>query len=217
MIKLIVLVRRAEGVSHDELVESWLNAHTPAVVKRFQPDHCSVTIFDSKPDQQYDGMTSLWFKDVAQASSFYEPQRKMSYLTTELNDGFFELTDKNPTVLACEEHVIVDGPRPSQAVKVTGLVRRKSDSDVRAFYKSWLEDHAPNVSGALAATPGGLRYVISHATLGGPEPHYAGLAEVYYADKTAAQAHMGKLGLDNFLKVSEAAGFYHGYEIVAIE
>ena len=33
MLKLMVLVRRGEGVSHDELVSKWQDAHMPAVIK----------------------------------------------------------------------------------------------------------------------------------------------------------------------------------------
>jgi hypothetical protein len=213
MLKLVVLVRRGENVSHDELVARWQDAHMPAVIKHVRPDHYTATFFDAADDAPYDGMAALWFEDEERARRWYTTPD----LATALDDGFFELTDQRPVVLVCSEHVIVDGPQPADAVKVTGLLRKKPDVDADTFYKSWLEDHAPNVSGTLKSTPGGLRYVVSHATLGGSKPEYAGLAEVYYADVSAARDHMRKLGQDTFLKYAEPAGFLNGYEIVGIE
>ena len=212
MLKLVVLVRRGENVSHEDLVAKWQDAHMPAVIKHVQPDHYRVTFFDAANEPQYDGMAVLWFKDPDKALRWYTTPD----LATALNDGFFEMTDQKPVVLVCEDHVIKEGPTPANAVKVTGLLRRKADVKPDFFYKSWLDDHAPNVSAALESTPGGLRYVVSHATLGGSKPSYAGLAEVYYEDNVAAAAHMGQLGPDNFLKYTERAEFLNGYEIVGI-
>ena len=223
MLKLVVLVRRGDDVSHGELVARWQDAHMPAVIKHVQPDQYRVTFFDTgngdtgngdtEKDAPFDGMATLWFADPEQARRWYTTPD----LATALNDGFFAMTDNKPVVLVCSEHVIVDGPQPADAVKVTGLLRKKADVDADTFYKSWLEDHAPNVSSTLQSTPGGLRYVVSHATLGGSKPEYAGLAEVYYADANAARDHMRKLRPDNFLKYTEPAGFLNGYEIVGIE
>ena len=95
-------------------------------------------------------------------------------------------------------------------------VRRKPQVAADVFFDSWLSDHAPNVADTLSATPGGLRYVVSHARLGGEDPEFAGLAEVYYQDAQAAQAHMKRLGPDPFLKLAEPAGFLNGYEVVGI-
>lgn len=184
----------------------------PAVIRHVRPDRYSVTFFDAGDQVPFDGMASLWFADADRARRWYTT----TDLTTELEDGFFELTDKRPVVLVCEEHVVVDGPQPQDAVKVTGLVRRKPDVDPDTFYDSWLRDHAPNVAETLAATPGGLRYVVSHATMGERIPEYAGLAEVYYQDADAAKAHMKRLGPDGFLKYAEPAGFLSGYEVTGI-
>lgn len=213
MLKLVVLGRRGPNISHDELVEKWKTAHMPAVIKHVQPDHYRVTFFDAAKEPQFDGMAVLWFEDADRAKRWYTTPD----MATALNDGFFALTDQKPVVLVCKEHVIVDGPAPAGAVKVTGLLRRKADVDADTFYKSWLSDHAPNVSGALESTQGGLRYVVSHATLGGSRPAYAGLAEAYYTDQAAAREHMRKLGPDKFLKLMEPAEFLNGHEVVGIE
>jgi hypothetical protein len=192
MLKLMVLGRRREDVTHDELVRHWQVAHMPAVIKHVQPDGYRVTFFDEGKQVPFDGMATLWFSDAERAKRWYTT----ADMVTELEDGFFELTDKRPVVLVCEEHVIVDGTPPESAVKVTGLVRRKADADPDTFYQSWLNDHAPNVAETLA--------------------EYAGLAEVYYQDKEAAQAHMKRLGPDSFVNYAEPAGFLSGYEVVGI-
>ena len=213
MLKLMVLGRRRDDVSHDELVSHWQEAHMPAVIKHVQPDRYRVTFFDEGKHVTYDGMASLWFSDAERAKRWYTT----ADMVTELEDGFFEMTDKRPVVLVCEEHIVVDGAQPDGAVKVTGLVRCKADADPKEFYQSWMDDHAPNVAGSLSATPGGIRYVVSHATLGGRAPEYAGLAEVYYEDLEAAQAHMRSLRPDRFLEFAEPAGFLNGYEVVGID
>jgi len=211
VLKLVVLVRRGEGVSHDELVAKWQDAHMPTVIKQVQPEGYRVTFFET--GSAFAGMATLYFADPDKARRWYTT----ADLATALNDGFFAITDGKPVVLVCEEHVMVDGPTPVGAIKVTGLLRRKAEVDPDTFYKSWLNDHAPNVSGALEATPGGLRYVVSHATLGGSKPAYAGLAEVYYADSAAAAGHMKRLGSDAFLKYTEPAEFLNGIEVIGIE
>ena len=209
----MVLGRRGDDVGHDELVQHWRNEHMPAVMKHVKPDRYRVTFFDEGEHVPFDGMASLWFSDAELAKRWYTT----ADMVTELDDGFFELTDKRPVVLVCQEFVVVDGAQPEDAVKVTGLVRRKPDIDKVQFYQSWMDDHAPNVEETLRATPGGLRYVVSHATLGGQNPEYAGLAEVYYEDADAANAHMQRLGPDPFLKVANPAGFLRGYEVVGID
>jgi len=213
MLKLVVLARRGEGVSHEQLVEQWQTAHMPAVIRHVQPDRYRVTFFEPDNGPQFDGMATLWFEDAQRAKRWYTT----SDLVTTLEDGFFELTDQQPVVLVCEEFVIVDGPAPAEAVKVTGLLHAKPEVDREIFYRSWLEDHAPNVAETLASTEGGLRYVVSHATLGGSKPEYAGLAEVYYTDADAASAHMRKLRPDGFAKYTERADFLNGYEVVGID
>ena len=56
MLKLVVLVRRGENVSHEELVAKWQDAHMPAVIKHVQPDRYRVTFFDAANAPRYDGM-----------------------------------------------------------------------------------------------------------------------------------------------------------------
>ena len=213
MLKLVVLVRRADSVTHDQLVAHWRDVHMPNVIEHQRPDKYRVTFFEEGVDAPFDGMAALWFQDDERA------RRLMSGDSSEKipDDGFGALIHKPPVVLACEEYVPVDGPQPKDALVVTGLVRRKPEIDPDVFFKSWLDDHVPNVAGALNKTPGGLRYVVSHATRGGPDPAIAGIAEVYYTGRDAAKEHMGQLGPDNFMKYVRSPGFLNGYQVVGIE
>ena len=86
----------------------------PAVIRHVQPDHYRVTFFDAQDNTHYDGMAVLWFEDPQRARRWYTSQDA----ATVFDDGFAELTDQKPVVLVCEEHVIVDGPRPADAVEV---------------------------------------------------------------------------------------------------
>lgn len=213
MLKLVALVRRADDVTHDHLVEHWRNKHMPTVIEHVRPDKYRVTFFDDADDSPYDGMAALWFEDAERGRRLMTREDAQAVP----DDGFNALIRHPAVILACEEHVIVDGPQPADALKVTGLVRRKPGIDADMFYKSWLEDHVPNVASKLQTTPGGLRYVVTHATLGDADPELTGFAEVYYTGADAAREHMGQLGPDNFVKYARASGFLNGHEVVGIE
>ena len=68
----------------------------------------------------------------------------------------------------------------SNLYKVTFLVKANDGVDWGEFYRTWLEDHAPNVSETMHKI-GGLRYVVSHSIDPDDEP-YAGMAELYFRD-----------------------------------
>ena len=212
MFKLIVLARRRADISHDELVSRWRETRIPAVIANARPDRYRVTIFDPGDKVPYDGMDTLWFDDAERAEAWLAS----AALASEQGDGFSEFTDNRPVSLLCEERVIVDGTYAEGAVKLTGLINPKAGVDADTFYTSWREDHAPNVARSLRATSGGLRYVVSPVTLGGPDPDFAGVAETYYENAAAAQAHLKSLKPDDFLQYVEFAGFLTGREIVGV-
>ena len=108
MHKFVFLVKRADHVTHDELVRHWQEVHLAGVAEHLRPDHYRVTFFDQRDDTPFDGMAVLWYDD---------PERGR-YMLGEgspeaiRRDGFLERVQMPHVVLDCEEHVIVDGPRP---------------------------------------------------------------------------------------------------------
>lgn len=212
MIKLVFLVKRADHVTHEELVAHWRDIHLPGVAKHMNPDHYRVTFFEQRDDAAFDGMAVLCFDDAERGR----------YLTGEgtpaavRGDGFSELVQQPFALLECEEHVIVDGPRPEEALKLTALVKRKEGVSSDTLYRQWLEVHAPNVARALDSTEGALRYQISFATQGKSDPRFAGLAELWYASGAASRAHAEKISDDGFGRYAENAGMLIGREVVGI-
>ena len=64
MLKLSFLVKRAEGVTHEQLIAHWRDVHAPGVVEHMRPDHYRITFFDQQDDAPFDGMASIWFADA---------------------------------------------------------------------------------------------------------------------------------------------------------
>ncbi len=213
MVKVIFLVKRREGVTHEQLIAHWQDPHIPAVRESVKPDHYRVTFFEQGEDVPYDGMAIFWFEDPERAR---QVRAGVESGAVTGGDGFTDLTQPPYVILECEEHVIVDGPRPHDAVKLTWFGRKKDGVDADALFKNWLEEHAPNVAQALRATDGGLRYVISFASQGEKDPAYSGMAEVYYTDLAASRAHADAIGADHFLEYAEAAGIFVGREVVGV-
>ena len=157
-------------------------------------------------------MATLWFED---------PERGRYMMGEGMpeavrRDGFAELIQTPYAMLECEEHVIVDGPRSDESLKLTALVNRKVGVSADELNSHWLGIHASNVGGALSATDGGLRYVISLASQGREDPQYAGMAELWYENAAASRAHADKIVDDGFQKLSEGARILPGREIVGV-
>lgn len=111
---------------------------------------------------------------------------------------------------ATTEYVVLDGsdqlsvapltlnaPYPSTRsgfFKVSFLVKAKPGCDYDAFFKHWLEVHVPNVLQTTQAA-GGFGYVVSHSMEPEVEP-YAGLAELYFHDKSGWSAYRASIKPD---------------------
>ena len=210
MLKLVFFVKRADHVTHDELVRHWQEEHLPGVAEHLHPDHYRVTFFDQSDDTPFDGMAALWYAD-AERGRYMVGEGSPEVVR---RDGFLDRVQTPYAVLECEEHVIVDGPRPEDALKLTALVRAKPGSDREELYRHWLDVHAPNVAGGLRSTAGGLRYALSFATQGPSEPAFAGMAELWYESAGASRAHAEKLEDDGCGRYADGAAMLIGREIV---
>ena len=61
MVKVVFLVKRREGVTHEQLIAHWQDPHIPAVRESVMPDHYRVTFFEPGDHVPYDGMAIFWF------------------------------------------------------------------------------------------------------------------------------------------------------------
>ena len=198
--KMIYLIKRRVDASREELVAHWFANHMPQVVKsqhdqaargRVHASRYIATLFDAdrNDDHPWDGMAQLWFD-----RQLPRPDVPMG---TEPADTFQQKAE--PYVpWATTEYVVVDGsdhlpanpltlnaPYPSTRsgfFKGCFLVGAHSGCDYDAFYAHWLSVHVPNVIRTLTKA-GGFGYVVSHSMEPDQEP-YAGLAELYFHDKT---------------------------------
>ncbi len=212
MLKFVFFVKRADHVTHDELVGHWQEVHLPGVSEHLRPDHYRVTLFDQRAETPFDGMAALWYADAERGRHMLGEGSPVAVR----DDGFLERVQTPLVSLECEEHLIVDGPRPEEALKVTGLVSAKSGIDRQDIYQHWLDVHAPNVARELRSTAGGLRYAVSFATQGPSEPEFAGMAELWYQSADASRAHAEKLEDDGFGRYTGAATMLIGREIVGV-
>ena len=74
MIKMTIVLRRKQGISHGEFVTYHREKHAPLFsalpevrqyVRRYVQCHASDTTFPGLPDYKIDGSTELWFEDAA--------------------------------------------------------------------------------------------------------------------------------------------------------
>lgn len=197
-IKTLTPLRRAPGVSHDQLVEHWRRRHSPGVKAHMAPDRYAVTFFDPDggprgTEAAYDGMAALAYDDRDRARTVTGRNVPREVAT----DGFVDLVEQPMTALRVVEHVIVPGPSGGTATpeerdgayKMTFLVRPRADLDPAGIQRHWLEAHAPNVASNFVAS-GGIRYVVNLLDLSaGPLGEFVGVAELSYRDRDAFKGH----------------------------
>jgi uncharacterized protein (TIGR02118 family) len=77
--KRLGILRKKEGISHDEFVNHWLNKHAALCVRLPGLRRYSVNLVDRKrfPKFDYDGFSELWFdSEEALIASFNSPEGK---------------------------------------------------------------------------------------------------------------------------------------------
>ena len=209
MLKMLFPLRRRTGVSHEEVVECWRSVHMPRVIEHLTPNQYSVTFFNQGDNTSFDGMASITYDDHQLAR--HEQGRRMTSAVAQ--DGFGDLVEP-ANRLETTEHVIVPGPRPADAHKVTALVKLLDGGDAEAARDAWLRLHAPNVAAGFEAA-GGLRYVVSIADQHRSEPPFLGAAELWFRDRAAARAHFSAVAPDPFMDLT-VAELLHGVEVIGI-
>ncbi len=77
--KRLGILRKKEGMSHDDFVNHWLNKHAALCVRLPGLRRYSVNLVDRKrfPKFDYDGFSELWFdSEEALVASFNSPEGK---------------------------------------------------------------------------------------------------------------------------------------------
>lgn len=181
----------------------------PRVVAHLTPNQYSVTLFEERPEYPFDGMASVTYDDPDRARR--EQGRNMPVEVAQ--DGFGDLVEP-ANRLETTEFVILDGPRPAGAHKVTGLVTLREGVELQTGWRSWIDVHAPNVLTGLERA-GGLRYAVSLADQNRGAPPFLGVAEIWYRDAAAASAHLSNVKRDSFLDITHAT-LLRGTEVIGV-
>ena len=77
--KRLGILRKKEGISHDEFVDHWMNKHAALCARLPGLRRYSVNLVDRKrfPKFGYDGFSELWFdSEEALIAAFNSPQGK---------------------------------------------------------------------------------------------------------------------------------------------
>ncbi len=208
--KTLYLIKRKPETSREELIAHWFANHMPIVIdnslkgaaaNRFHATKYFATLFQANKhgEHPWDGMAQLWWNR-------YLPRPKAPFGDPPA-DSFQERAEPY-WPWATTEYVIMDGevdtspltlndPYPSTRsgfCKISFLVPGKEGVDYDAFFKHWLDVHAPNVKSVMEKV-GGYRYCVSHSL----EPEletYAGLAELYFPDESGWQAYQDTITPD---------------------
>jgi hypothetical protein len=232
-VRMNVLIRRRASATRDELVANWFANHMPAVVRamaaqalagRSHAHRYIATLFE--PDAQghaaWDGIAQLWWKE--------SPPKPDVPHGTKPADTFQQKAEPYMPWMV-RETVVLDGALPSTPntlndpfpftrsgfYKKTFLLKTLPGVDRAAFFRHWLEVHAPLVREHMQAH-GGFRYVIGQSL----EPEadaFAGIAEFWFPDAASWERHWQATvpdGMERFVDPGASLSFTSGTEMVGI-
>ena len=192
MLKWIVPVTRREGVERESFFEFWQCIHAPHLANLAKPERYCVTFFESVGSlggppasdvMPYDGLAELWFRDFDHFSEVFAEERA----ALRTIDGFRELIEPISDAWFVTEHVIVDAPTPTDALKWVAFVKRGDGVTREQLFAAWNDGHSPRVANTIARTNGAcLKYTTSHANQGADGGPWDGIASLWYADAEAA-------------------------------
>lgn len=194
MLKACTLFKRKPGLSVEEYQSYWRTGHVPFIkamkqVRRYIQNH---PIFTPGTEPAFDGLVELWVDSVEDLKAM---AASPEYARVVEDEKVFVDRSSIQLVLT-DEHVITDGPREPDGVKHVFMLKRKSGMTPSEFQDYWLKRHAPLVGNP----PGLIRYVQSHAKLGGyrdgKEPAWDGIGTISYTSLEAMKAARKAPGQD---------------------
>lgn len=186
MIKVVVLARRAEDVSVDELRRRSAAAVQSAVAgltgRRRHVESLALPGGYRRGEPIYDVVHEVWFTDETSALA-----ARASVGDADLNaSGLFD--SRTLALLAAEDHLVKDGATASAGLKSFEFVTRLAELPLAEFRRYWREVHGPLASRIDVMR----RYVQSHCVSSlyeqGRQPAWDGLAITWF-DDIAAMRH----------------------------
>lgn len=186
MVKIVILVRRAAGVSVDELRGRSASAVRTAAAgltgRRRHVESLPLLGGYRRGEPIYDAVHELWFTDEASAQA----ARASSGVADLGSCGVFD--PRALVVLVVEDHLVKDGHVPGDGLKSFEFVTRLPDLSRAGFRRYWREVHGPLASRIEVMR----RYVQSHCVPSsyeqGQQPEWDGLAITWFDDIAAMRS-----------------------------
>jgi uncharacterized protein (TIGR02118 family) len=207
MVKALSFFKRKSGMSVEAFQAYWLTAHPEVVVKmpgirRYVQSHTLSSGY-RKAEPIYDGIAEIWFDDTLAMRAL---AGTAVYEAVQADEAHF-IDGSTMGLIITEEHVIMDGPVPTNGVKNIEFVTRKPGMPIEEFQRYWREVHGP----LAALIPTVRRYVQSHTRRSayerGRAPAYDGVAVTWFDDTqgmraSAATAEYARVRTDepNFIR-----------------
>jgi uncharacterized protein (TIGR02118 family) len=188
MVKAVSFFKRNSGMPVEEFQAYWRGNHPAPVrrlpgVRRYVQSHTLLAGY-RKGEPLYDGIAEVWFEDT---KAMHTLRGTQELETVEADEAAF-IDRSTMRMILTEEHVIKDGPVPTDGVKSIEFVTRKPGLDVEPFQRYWREVHGP----IAAQIPMIRRYVQSHTRRSGYDrgrtPAYDGVAITWFDDTQAMRA-----------------------------
>ena len=188
MVKAISFFKRKHGMTVEAFQSYWRASHPEVVVKlpglrRYVQSHTLLAGY-RKGEPIYDGIAEIWFDDTRAMRAL---AGTAAYAAVQADEEKF-IDHATMGLIITEEHVIKDGPAPSEGVKNVEFVTHKPGMSIEAFQKYWSEVHGP----LAALIPVIRRYVQSHTRLaayeGGRQPAHDGAAITWFDGTQAMRA-----------------------------
>jgi uncharacterized protein (TIGR02118 family) len=112
MIKMILALKRAEHMTHDEFVDYQKNKHRPLLMsipeveqylRRFVVSYPVPT--PRYPGSEFDSIVEAWFDDIADLEALFFSDNFLKLVDPD-HENFIDLTSVQQMV--CEEDVVID-------------------------------------------------------------------------------------------------------------
>lgn len=180
MVHLHFLIKRKDGLSHQEFSNHWRNTHAPLAisipgVQRYVQNHA----LPVSRGPSHDGIVELWLEspETAKAAFKSSEYRQGAYLD---EPNFVNI--KDVVRLQTQDHVMLDGEpigKGEELVKRVSFIKAKPGMSPQEFSAYWRDVHGP----LALKIPGIRRYVQCHVAPEAyekGEPAYDGVAQIWF-------------------------------------
>jgi uncharacterized protein (TIGR02118 family) len=191
VIKVIALLKRKSGITHEEFSRHWEEKHGPLAARMLRPwfrgyiqDH--VEPLPGAEEPPIDGLDEMWVDDLESWQALYE-----FYTGDEgkpmLDDEAQFLDSSSTIVFLVDQKFMV---KPVGGIKVIALLQRKKGTAHEDFSRHWEKEHGPLAARMLPWFKG---YIQDHVVPlpGAGKPPIDGLDEMWADDLESWQALFG--------------------------